>query len=174
MVTYHKSLQASTACICHKDARAWLKAEGLLASLQRCAVVLLTVHIEPNFLILDRQCEAVPLLCHVRHFKGSHLHGVSKPWLAVIEYNPLGLVLHRCQGQAQVHNLLGGICDGEQDPSSRAGGFEGNNNGKVREEGLRYKGLGQSTYISIRPKIVCRETLVASDEGHRWRKRNAN
>lgn len=135
---------------------------------------LLTVHIEPNFLMLDSQREAVPLLCHVRHFKGSHLHGGSKPWLAVIEYNPLGLVLHGRQGQAQVDDLLGGICDGEHDPSSRAGGLEGDNNGKVREEGLRYKGLGQSTYISIRPKIVGRETLVASDEGHRRRKRNAN
>lgn len=174
MVTYHKSLQASTSCICHEDTRALLKAEGLQASLQGGAVVLLTIHIEPNLLMLDRQRKAVPLLCHIRHFKGSHFHCVCKPWLAVIEYNPLGLILHGRQGQAQVDDPLGGICDGEQNPSSRVGWLDGDNNGKVHEEGLRYKVLGQSTYISIRPKIVSRETLVSSDERHRWRKRNTN
>lgn len=174
METYHKSLQASTARICHEYTRALLKAEGLLASLQGGTVVLLTIHIEPNLLMLDRQRKAIPLLCHIRHFKGSHLHGVCKPWFAVIQNNPLGLILHGRQGQAQLDDRLGGICDGEQYPSSRVGGLDGDNNGKVHEEGLKYKGLGQSTYISIRPKTVSRETLVASDEGHRWRKRNTN
>ncbi len=54
-----QSLQASTARVCHEDTRALLKAEGLLASLQGGAVVLLTIHIEPNLLMLDRQRKAV-------------------------------------------------------------------------------------------------------------------
>ncbi len=108
----HKSLQASTARVCHEDTRALLKAEGCwLLFRGRCG----TPHnpYKPNLLMLDRQRKAVPLLCHIKHFKGSHLHCVCKPWLTVIQYNPLGLILHGRQGQAQVDDPLGGICDGK-------------------------------------------------------------
>lgn len=170
--THHKLLQACAPCIAHKDAGAGLKAEWLWAPMEGGRMELLAVHVEAHLLVLHGQRETRPLAVHFRHFEGRHRLCTGGPRGAVVENDALGLVLHRGEAQAQLHHSLLRVGDGEQHTALDAGGVDGDDDGKVPEERVRHKGLGQAADVGVGPKVVGREALIAGDEGDRRRERH--
>lgn len=95
-------------------------------------------------------------------------------FVGVVQQDALQAPADRGQGQAQLHHLLTGVGDGEEDATSLGGGTHRDNDGKVPVERPWDEGLGESTDVGFRPKVVGRKPFVSGSEGHRGRKGDTN
>lgn len=86
--------------------------------------------------------------------------------LRVVEDDPLPAILHRREPQAQVDDLLEGVCDSKEHAASGAAGLHRHADGKVPEEGGWDEGPGWAPDIGTRSKAVGWEATVAGDKGH--------
>lgn len=90
----HKPGQTGASCVPHKDPRAGLEGEGLLAPQEVHAMVLLTVHEQTHLRPLHCDGEARPASRHVAHLEGGGLLRGTGARVSVEEHHPLSTVLH--------------------------------------------------------------------------------
>lgn len=127
----------------HKDPRPRVELHGIRRTLKlhhlRLGVAAL---VEGHLLLEDGQREARPGVHQARHVKAGRLVRSLGVGLGVEELHPLAAGPHRAELDADVHEPLRPVGDGEEDGGGGGGGLDVEDEGEVAEE--RVGDVGQS------------------------------
>lgn len=128
----------------HEDPRPAVQLHGIRRALDlhhlRLGVAAL---VEGHLLLEHGQREAGPGAHRARHVEAGRLVRRLGVGLGVEELHPLTAGLHRAQLDADVHEPLGPVGDGEQDGGGGAGGLDVEDEGEVAVERVGHVGQGR-------------------------------
>lgn len=140
---YLELVSVGSSCLAHKDPGPGVQLHGIRRALKLHHLRLrVTALVEGHLLLEHSQGEAAPLVHQARHVKAGRLVRSLGVRLGVEELHPLAAGLHRAQFDADVHDPLGPVGDGEEDGGGGRGGLDMEEEGEVAVE--RVGDVGQS------------------------------
>lgn len=166
---YLELISVSSSCLTHKDPRPFVKLHWIRRAFKlhhlRLRVAAL---VKSHLLLKDSQREAAPSVDQTWHVKACCLVGSLRVRFGVKELHFLTAGLHFAELDADVHELLGPICDREEDRGSRSGRLDVEEEGEVAVERVgdvgqsrlaRHCSRGEDVY-SLTPRPICLGDLI--------------
>lgn len=141
--------------LAHEHPRPRLQLQLLRRSLHPYHLGLhVTVQVQHGLVVLHSHSEAVPGVRHGRHAEPGCLFGLPGADLAVEQNDVLLRSLNGRQLDAQVHDLLRRVGDGEDDAAVIGGGLQAEDEGEVPVEGVGEVGTCQLARGGLWPEQV--------------------
>lgn len=132
---YLELIRVSSSCLTHKDPCRRIELHWIWRSLKLHYLRLRVAAVVKHHLILrDSQREAAPGVDQTRDVEARCLIGSLSIGFCVKELHRLATRLHRAELDADVHELVGPICDREEDGGSGSGWFDVEEEGEVAVE----------------------------------------